>query len=118
MRTMTFILAAVLAGACARTVARGNGLRIAAVWVRKPPRRFRAFRGPFNLPRGWFSWWRRGKTAKGRGLRPEPPPGRGVLKARARHFEWSAGRQAVKTREHHNADGQRQAGETICRVSA
>ncbi len=38
MRTMTFILAAVLAGACARTVARGNGLRIAAVWVRNPPR--------------------------------------------------------------------------------
>ena len=38
MRTIPFILAVALAGACARTVARGNGLRIAAVWVRNPPR--------------------------------------------------------------------------------
>ena len=60
----------------------------------------------------------RRKPAKGRGLRPEPPPGRGVLKARARHFGWPAGRQAGKTRERHDADGQRQGGKTICRSSA
>ena len=30
---------------------------------RQLPRRFRAFRGAFNLPRGWFSGWRRGKRS-------------------------------------------------------
>ena len=30
---------------------------------RQPPRRFRVFRGAFNLPRGWFSGWRRGKRS-------------------------------------------------------
>ena len=35
----------------------------------------------------------------------------------ARQFEWPAGRQGGKTREYHDADGQRQAGKTFCRVS-
>ena len=30
---------------------------------RQLPRRFRAFRGAFNLPRGWFSWRRCGKRS-------------------------------------------------------
>ena len=48
MRTMTFILAVVLAGVCARTVARGNGLRIAAVWVRNSPRTDRSCPSVFS----------------------------------------------------------------------
>ena len=42
MRTIPFTLAVALAGAFARTAARGNGLCIAAVWVRNPPRTDRA----------------------------------------------------------------------------
>lgn len=48
----------------------------------------------------------------------EKPHCAGVLKARARHFGWPAERQAGKTRERHDADGQRQGGKTICRSSA
>ena len=47
----------------------------------------------------------------------EKPHCAGVLKARARHFGWLDGRQAGKTRERHDADGRRQSGKTICRVS-